>query len=266
MKMRPEKMAQPTHLVMLVALLPIAATLDASHLQPLRRVVVPRAAVRAVEDDNFPAAADILAAQRGAKQAARDLALAVSREDYAAAATLKSQLENQRAADPVHKLRVEMAKAIKKEEFDQAATIQAELSRLRVARPGVLWRDEILVLASGGKALHLLSADGQAARTLYSAPVGAMLQQPVFSLDGERVAVAEVYASSSSSRVLVLSTRDGTEIASAPTPPVFFLYFSPAEDVLLFLHPEPNVAVGGPTLVLGALDLQVRVAPRLPLP
>jgi len=53
----------------------------------------------------------------------------------------------------------------------------------------------------------------------------------------------------------VLSARDGSEVASAPTPPVFFVLYSPAGDLVTFLHAEPNIVPGGPTLVLGALDV-----------
>ena len=171
----------------------------------------------------------------------------------------------------MYTLRDELSRALAREAYADAAAAQAELTRLRAARPQLLWRDELLILSAGGKELHLVSDAAGAPRTrlLYAAPTGALLQQPIWSPDGERVAVSEVVPSGSTSRVVVLSARDGAEVASAPTPPIFFLYFGPANDVLTFLHPEPNLRVDGPSLVLGALDLKTNearyVAPGGPL-
>ena len=89
-------------------------------------------------------------------------------------------------------------------------------------------------------------------RARYTARPGAILQQPCCRRAACRCERGG--AKRSTSRVVVLSARDGSEVASAPTPPVFFVYYSPADDVVTFLHAEPNLKAGSPTLVLGALD------------
>jgi len=148
---------------------------------------------------------------------------------------------------------------VKREDFSAAKDFQQQLRVLRATRPGLLWRNEVLVLTTGGDSLALVAGDGNPdamPRTLYTARPGTRLQQPCWSPCGERIAVSEVDPSGDTSRVVVLSARDGSEVASAPTPPVFFVYYSPAGDCVTFLHPEPNYKAGGPTLVLGALDIE----------
>ena len=250
-----------------------AATAIAGHILPAPsvRVRTPQiiALADSTDDAEFLPADIILANQRSARHTARELAAAVSREDYASAAKLKEELALLHAADPIHTLRAELADALSREEYDAAASTQQQLARLRETRPGILWRDEVLVLGAEGKSLHLLPGDGSGGgRVLYKAAAGATLQQPVWSPDAEQIAVSEIIPGGSS-RVLVLNVRDGSEHCSAPTPPVFFLYFAPANDVVTFLHAEPNVQPNGPTLVLGAIDLTTRrakyVAPGGPL-
>ena len=207
---------------------------------------------------DFAPVSEIVAAQKRAAQTASALAEAVKVEDYATAGRLKEELKAHRAADPVYTLREQLAQAVKREDFSAAQELQSQLDLLREARPGLLWRNEVLVLTAGGKALSLVSGDGgpdATPRTIYAARPGALLQQPCWSPCGERIAVSEVVPSSDTSRVLVLSARDGSEVASAPTPPVFFLYYAPSGDVVTFLHAEPNLRAGSPTLVMGALDV-----------
>ena len=233
------------------------------------RTLQARTAIVAAE---FAPVPEILSAQRGASRAARLLADAVAKEDYAAASRLSAELKAHRAADPIYTLREKLTKAIKSQDFSTAKQLQFELEQLRISRPGLLWRNELLLLTAGGKTLELISGDGTpdaAPRVLYRARAGAILQAPCWSPCGERVAVSEVVPSGDTSRVVVLSARDGSEVASAPTPPVFFIYYSPAGDVVTFLHAEPNLTPGNPTLVLGALDMATSkasyVAPGGPL-
>jgi len=214
--------------------------------------------VSATYATEFAPISEIIAAQKGATRTARSLAAAVAKEDYAAAARLSAELKAQRSADPLYTLRGELAKAIAVEDFSAASALQSQLKRLRETRPGLLWRNELLVLTAGGQSLVLLSGDGDPdapPRVLYTARSGTTLQQPCWSPCGDRVAVSEVDPSGNRSRVLVVSASDGAELASAPTPPVFFIYYSPAGDVVTFLHAEPNLAPGGPSIVLGALDV-----------
>lgn len=224
-----------------------------------RRAAIRTSDILATESSSFATAAEILKAQKEASKTAKLLADAVKLEDYAAAGRLSADLKAYRAADPIFTLREQLAAAIQAEDFAAAKEVQSQLNLLRATRPGLLWRNELLVLTAGGKSLVLVSGDGSSdaqPRTLYSAPPGAILQQPCWSPCGERVAVSEVVPSGSSSRVVVFSARDGRELASAPTPPAFFVYYSPAGDLVTFLHAEPNLKAGSPTLVLGALDVE----------
>ena len=220
-----------------------------------------RAAIIASEP-LFAPVSEILAAQRAAATTAKALERAVSREDYAAAGKLAAELKEYRSADPLYTLRGALTSAVKSEDFSAAQEIQSQLQLLKETRPGLLWRNEVLLLTSGGKALVLLAGDGSTTkpRTLYEARPGAILQQPCWSPCGERVAVSEVDPRGDSSRVLVLSARDGTEVASAPTQPAFFVYYSPSGEFVTFLHAQPNLTPGGPTLVLGSLDVATSVA------
>ena len=204
----------------------------------------------------------LLGLQREQRAVARKMERAASAEDYAAAATLKGELSALQQQDPVFQLRSALREAVRNEDFSAAAKAHAALSRLRARRPTLLWRDQLLVLHQGGRSLGLYpgsaaSVDGAGAqaegRTIYTAPQGSTLQQPTWSPDGESIAVSEV--GEASSRVLVLSC-EGDELASAPTPACFYLQFSPDGSALTFLHAEPNLVPGGPTLVLGALELR----------
>ena len=136
-----------------------AATAIAGHILPAPsvRVRTPQiiALADSTDDAEFLPADIILANQRSARHTARELAAAVSREDYASAAKLKEELALLHAADPIHTLRAELADALSREEYDAAASTQQQLARLRETRPGILWRDEVLVLGAEGKSLHL---------------------------------------------------------------------------------------------------------------
>ena len=96
--------------------------------------------------DDWPAEAELLAAQVEAKRAARAVQRAVSMEDYDAASRAQEQLTALRAADPLRSLRRQQAAAVSSEQYEEAASVQAALKRLRLARPRLLWRDEIAAL------------------------------------------------------------------------------------------------------------------------
>ena len=206
----------------------------------------------------FPSERQILEAQKAARQAAVALKDAVAREDYISAAALKLSLAELRAADPVFTLRTALKNALDSEDYNLAQAMQTTLAKLRAQRPSLLWRDEMLVLASSGRALHILDAHG-ASRLVYAAPDAGVLRVPAWAPDGEAVAVSEVFVGpdgSRKSRVVVVSASDGTVRATCETPqPVFYLAWVPSSGTVTFLHMPEVPSMGGPTLLLGALDV-----------
>jgi len=167
----------------------------------------------------------------------------VAREDYVEAARAKETLTALRANDPVLTLREALREALAVEDYSAASEAQAALRRLRRARPSLLWRDELCVLAAGGRALWLApgQAGAGASRLLYEAPRGATLQQPTWSADAELIACAEIVPGGAS-RVIVLRAADGSQVASATTPPVFFIYWAPDGSAVTYLHAARGAA------------------------
>ena len=272
---------RPTHLAGLLLLaVAIRAVAAAAVCPPCARILLPTTSSLASRrvtpvlladtngGDEFPPVDQIIDVQRKARVAARTLSEAVAREDYSTAKVLKQQLEALRAADPIYVLRKKLNDALAAEDYAAALSAKAALSRLRVERDGLLWRDEVVVLASGGTALHVVDPRGVGtsehdSRQLYTPPSGYVLAMPTWSPDGESIALSEVSMSPSTtapSRVIVVSARDGTILSSAPTPPVFFIYWSPDGNFVTFLHAEPNANAGGPPIVLGALDVSAKAA------
>ena len=220
-------------------------------------VVVSRADWTAAEE--WPDGETLLAAQQRAKAEAAALDAAVAAEDYAEASRLKALVAALRDADPLWTLRAELQSAVRAQDFALAARCKAALRRLRVARPRLLWRDSLLVLRSG-RELWVYTDRGRG-KLLYRSPRGSAIATPTWSPDGEYVAAAE--AGGGRARVVVFSVEDGSEVASAPTPPVFFMAWSPDGAHITFLHAEPKPVPGGPSLVLGSLSLRKRKASYL---
>ena len=81
-----------------------------------------RSRLVAISDDRclgvFPPTDEILAAQKRTRETKRQIAEAVSREDYAAAANLKGELDALLAADPVFRLQTQLAAALKNERYE----------------------------------------------------------------------------------------------------------------------------------------------------
>ncbi|KAL1520659.1 hypothetical protein AB1Y20_022231 [Prymnesium parvum] len=201
---------------------------------------------------DWPDARHLLAAQRRAKAEAAALSAAVGAEDYAEASRRKAALAALRAADPVWSLRAALRAAVAQQDFGAAARCHAALRRLRAARPRLLWRDALLVLRAGRELW--CHPDGGRGTLLYAAPAGSALSQPTWSPDGEMIGCAE--RGRGTSRVVVLRADDGGELASAPTPPAFYLAWTPDAAELTFLHAEPKPVPAGPPLVLGSLRVR----------
>lgn len=204
--------------------------------------------------------AEVRDVQSRSARAARLLSCALQREDYARASTLKAELRELRALDPVWSLREELASAVSAENYARAAKLQTELREMRASRPGLMWRNELLVLTRNKRRLVIVGWDSNTGAQTFrelaaTKSSNCYFQQPTWDPGGERLAVTEV-TEGGSSRVLVISASDGSVLGSFTTPPAFFFYWSEARSgrqTLTFLHSNPSRSSSG--IVLRACEL-----------
>lgn len=201
----------------------------------------------------------------------RALAAAVSQERYTDAATLRDALQAVRTADPVLAKRAQLQSAVQGEDFLAAARLRDELAALteRFSRADAGRRvDRIIVLRGRGDSQNALrvatvSREGDLQLSLVPDELHTkstsprVYLQPTWSPSGDFVAMTEISfnidfqrlgrglaIADSCSRIIIMSSFDGSVVKSAPLlKPPFFYFWSPDGRCVTLLSNDPTASV-----------------------